>query len=142
MPPEITGFGVSADGSVIYVSANNTYRHWISSDDGVSWTATEINQSNGPVAISPEDSNLVIFADRPSLNRSVNGMRSWTTVVSVTRPAGRQLDVPFVDIVFAPSNPDIVYAVTDGYLVYRSTNAGASFILMKNVRADVLNVVP
>ena len=47
-------------------------------------------------------------------------------IVQAARPPGREDDVPFVDIVFAPSDPNTVYAVTDGYLVYRSTNAGAS----------------
>ena len=46
------------------------------------------------------------------------------------------------DIVFAPSDPTIIYVAATGYLLYRSTDSGASFTLIKNIRTQVLNPAP
>ncbi len=48
----------------------------------------------------------------------------------------------FDDIVFASSNNNIVYAVTKGYLLYKSEDGGETFSLVENIRSDVLNVIP
>ena len=44
-----------------------------------------------------------------------------------------------LDLVFAPSNPSIVWAITQGYVLYKSTNGGASFTQSSNLRDEVLN---
>jgi hypothetical protein len=49
---------------------------------------------------------------------------------------------PYREIAFAPSDPLIVYAETDGYLLYRSDDAGVTWRLVANVRAEVLNIQP
>ena len=46
---------------------------------------------------------------------------------------------PIREIVFAPSDPNIVYAETDGYLLRRSDAAGLTWRLLVNIRDDVLN---
>ena len=46
------------------------------------------------------------------------------------------------EIVFAPSDPNVVYAETDGYVLYRSDDAGQTWRLMVHVRDEVLNVQP
>ncbi len=99
-------------------------------------------RANGPVAVSPADPNLVIYGSSASLYRSTNGLQSSARVLTSTIPSGRSQEPSFHDIVFAPSDPSIVYAATEGYLLYKSTNGGVSFTLMKNIRADVLNVIP
>ena len=43
------------------------------------------------------------------------------------------------EIEFAPSDPDIVYIATEGLTIYRSADAGVSFIQIANIRTDVLN---
>ena len=48
----------------------------------------------------------------------------------------------FREIELRPSDPGVVYAETDGYLLYRSDDAGVSWRLVANVRDDVLNAVP
>ena len=46
------------------------------------------------------------------------------------------------EIVFSRSSPNIVYAETDGYVLYRSDDAGLTWRLLVNGREQVLNVQP
>ncbi len=142
---EVSHFTVSSDGRVIYASVADTYRHWISLDGGGSWVATSINQGGGPVAVSPADSNIVIFRNshQTSLFRSTDGLRTYNEVVTTegaSTASGERF--AFEDIVFAPSDPSRVYAATTGLRVYRSDDGGATFTLMKNIRSEVLNGIP
>ncbi len=130
----IGSFAVSADGNVLYANEDGTYFGWVSRDAGATWSQSAIHQVNGPIAVSPQNSSLVVFASQSRLRRSTNGLGSVSVVA--TAPA------PFREIVFAPSNPSVVYAETDGYLLYRSDDAGATWRFVVNVRDDVLNVQP
>ena len=141
-PFRITNFAISSDGSVIYANQRDSFFMWTSRNGGDSWTQSPLNQASGPVAVSPADPNLVIYGSSASLYRSTNGLQSSARVLTSTIPSGRSQEPSFHDIVFAPSDPSIVYAATEGYLLYKSTNVGVSFTLMKNIRADVLNVIP
>ena len=89
---------------------------------------------NGPIAVSPVNPNLVLFASFDYVRRSTD---SLTTVQVVMRPTSSVRE-----IVFAPSDPKVVYAETDGYVLYRSDDAGQTWRLMVNVRDEVLNVQP
>ena len=53
-----------------------------------------------------------------------------------------QNDSAIRDIVFAPSNPSVVYAETDGYILYRSDDAGLTWRLLVKGREQVLNAQP
>ena len=139
---EISSFTVSADGQVMYAHEPGTYSAWISRDAGETWSQSAIHQVNGPIAVSPADPNLVIFASQSQIRRSTDAMATVQTIITAPQPPGYFRQAPFQQIVFAPSDPRIVYAVTEGYLVYRSANSGATFELMANVRAEVLNVQP
>ena len=139
---QITSFGVSADGQVIYANEDGTYFGWVSRDAGATWTRSGIVQVNGPIAVSPAHPDLVIFSAHDSLRRSTNGLRTVRTVVDAPRDDALGGLSPFREIEFAPSDPNVVYAEADGYLLYRSDDAGATWRLVANVRADVLNVVP
>ena len=141
-PLLITSFDVSSDGQVIYANERDTFFHWVSRDGGSTWSQTAIDQANGPLSVSPADPNMLVFASQNRLLRSTDGLATWTEVAAAPQPPGHMREAPFHDIVFAPSDPNIVYAATEGYLVYKSTDAGATWTLMKNVRADVLNVQP
>ena len=46
------------------------------------------------------------------------------------------------EIVFAASDPNVVYAETDGYVLYPSGEAGLTWRLVVKVRDEVLNVQP
>ncbi|MCH7482818.1 MAG: hypothetical protein IIC31_08345 [Chloroflexi bacterium] len=138
----ITSFAVSADGGVIYANEEGTYFGWVSRDAGATWTRSAIVQVNGPIAVSPADPDLVIFSAFDALRRSRDGLRSVQTVVAAPQVEAQGGLSPFREIVFAPSDPSVVYAEADGYLLYRSDDAGATWRLVANVRADVLNAVP
>ena len=142
---KITHIDASADGAVIYATVTDSYRHWISTDGGATWTMSSINQGSGPVAVSPTDSDIVLFRDsaQTSLYRSTDGLRTYVKVVTTEGlPEEPNVRFAFEDVVFAPSHPSIVYAATTGLLVFKSEDAGASFALMKNIRSEVLNVQP
>ena len=130
----INNFDVSSNGQVIYASERDVYFGWISRDGGETWTRSDEHQVNGPIAVSPVNPDLVLFASFGDVRRSTNGLR---TVQVVMRPPNSVRE-----IVFALSDPNIVYAETDGYLLYRSDNAGLTWRLVVNVRDEVLNVQP
>jgi photosystem II stability/assembly factor-like uncharacterized protein len=125
----IEDLDVSGDGRTIYAHDRNTLRLMRSRDAGTSWSELAA-PSNGVVALSPHDAALVLFDDRGTLRRSIDGLATFAIVLTSARR--------FDDIEFAPSDPRVVYAVTEGYDVYRSDDAGASFRLLVNLRATVL----
>jgi photosystem II stability/assembly factor-like uncharacterized protein len=125
----IAEFDFSADARVIYANVRDGFSILKSIDGGETWVTIR-SPGNGPVAVSPVDPNIVLFDENGTLHRSVNGLATWSVVV---RSAKR-----FDDIGFAPSAPSVVYAATEGYDVYRSEDAGASFRLLTNLRQSVL----
>ena len=128
----ITEFDVSSDGRTMVGNARDSFVLQISDDSGQSWQTTPINQANGPVAISTEDPLRVLFvANQRTIKLSTDGLTSSLQVIT--------MDANIGEIVFAPSDPTIVYTVTDGLVVYRSDDAGASFTQIVNIRSDVLN---
>ena len=142
---KITHFDVSEDGMVIYATVTDSYHHWVSTDGGATWTKSSLNQGSGPVAMSPADPNIVIFRDsaQTSLYRSSDGLLTYNKVASSEGLTDDpEVRFAFEDVVFAPSDPDIVYAATTGLLVYKSVDGGASFTLMANIRSEVLNAAP
>ena len=130
----ISNFDVSSDGQVIYASEQDVYFSWISRDSGETWTQSDEHQGNGPIAVSPVDPNLVLFASFSDVRRSTNGLS--TVQVVLTTPSTVR------EIVFALSDPNVVYAEIDGYVLYRSDDAGLTWRLVVNVRDEVLNVRP
>jgi hypothetical protein len=83
------------------------------------------------VAVSPADSERVLYAGTSILTLSTDGLDSTQVVLEAAASIN--------DVVFAPSDPSIVYVATEGYLIYKSTDAGQSFSLMENIRNNVLN---
>ena len=131
---EITNFDLSADGRSIYVNESDTYFGWISHDAGATWTKGPILQVNGAIAVSPANPDLVIFGSFDSVRRSTDGLRSAEVVMS--NP------ITVREIVFSPSHPNVVYAESDGYILYRSDDAGLTWRLLVRGREEVLNVHP
>ena len=128
----ISSFTVSSDGQTMYANEDGTYFGWISHDAGETWSRSAVVQVTGPIAVSPDDPNLVIFGSPGELRRSTDGLQNISVVATV--------DVTFREIVFAPSRPSTVYAEADGYILYRSDDSGATWRLVASVRDDVLNV--
>ena len=126
----IHSFAVSGDGQTLYANERDSYVMRISQDGGATWRTSSINQANGPVAVSPADDRLVLYAGGGRLYRSSNGLATFAQVLQTTNIS---------DIVFASSDPAIIYVVADGYLIFKSIDAGHTFAPIANLRTDVLN---
>jgi photosystem II stability/assembly factor-like uncharacterized protein len=113
---DVSTFDLSADGQTIYVNEGGSYFGWFSKDAGKAWGQGPILQVNGPIAVSPADSNLVVFGSQGNIRRSTDGLTSMIVVKS-------DLDT-IREIVFSPSHPNVVYAEADGYILYRSDDTG------------------
>ncbi len=131
----ITHFDVSSDGQTIYALPEGSFLFERSTDAGQTWQSLP-NVSpgpQGPIAICPTDSQTVLFTSTTDLRRTADGMQ--TDVVVQTSAA------QFEWIAFAPSDTDVVYAATQGYDVYKSTDNGVTFNHMANLR-DEINSLP
>ena len=135
----ITSFDASTDGQTIYAHERGSFTNWRSDDGGVSWTGYGHPNANGPIAVSPADRNLVLFSGRTTLWRSADGLQYVTQVLSTGMTSNGTQGV-IHDIEFSVSNPSVVYAATEGYLVYRSDDGGVTWSLVADVRGDVLGV--
>ena len=124
---------VSASGDTMFAAEPDGFAIDRSVDGGTTWTALQMDGVVSRLAISPADSRLAFYVTgEKKFYRSTDGLATRTVVL--TTPDIIQ------SIQFAPSAPDTIYVATRGYLVYRSTDAGVTWTLRKNVRADVLNV--
>ncbi len=129
----VASFAVSADGQTIFANERDSYWVHISEDGGNSWNESNINQANGPIAVSPTNKALIVYAGHQSLYRTTDSFTTFEKVIDISERIS--------DIVFAPSNSNIVYLVTGGYLFYKSEDAGETFSLIINLRTDVLNII-
>lgn len=125
----ISEFDASADGRVIYASERSPYQLHRSSDSGTSWQQVLNAPGMEPVAISPADPAIVLVHGSQGVFRSANGAQTWRLVL----PTTRRVD----DFEFAPSDARVVYAATRGFDIYRSDDAGDTWRLLVNLRADV-----
>ncbi|MDA0264498.1 MAG: hypothetical protein O3A93_09810 [Chloroflexi bacterium] len=130
----VRDFGLSADGQTIYVNEDGSYFGWVSKDAGKTWSESPIHQVNGPIAVSPDDPDLVIFGSPGDIRRSTNGLDSITVVLAGVETIR--------EIVFSPTDPNVVYAEADGYILYRSDDAGLTWRLLVRGRDEVLNAQP
>ncbi|MCR9246785.1 MAG: hypothetical protein NXI31_17260 [bacterium] len=122
----ISEFDVSQDGMTIVANERDTFVMLRSVDGGVTWDTLSIG-GNGPVAVSPADPDIVLYDDNGTLRRSTDRLAS----VNVVLGSGRRFD----DVEFAPSNPQVVYAATEGYDLWCSTDAGATWTFRINLRS-------
>ena len=136
---QVTSFDTSLDGQTIYAHERSSFENWRSDDGGVTWSSYSHPNANGPIAVSPADRNVVLFAGRTTLWRSTNGLTSVVQVLETGMTSNGTQGV-IHDIEFAASNPSVVYVATEGYLVYRSDDGGVTWSLVADVRGDVLGV--
>jgi len=127
----ITAFDVSADGRTLIAVERDAFKIRKSDDGGSSWL-TLASQANGPVKISPSDKNIILFCGHVNAYRSINGLQSWDAVLVEED----RID----DVEFAPSKPNILYLATQGYGFYKSSDSGATWSHVINLRAaGILN---
>lgn len=132
---DISYFDISSNGNVIYAAASDIYRILKSIDSGETWSEYFIKTSGYAIAVSPSNSARVLFSKTSGLYLSTDGLETESQVISTE-------GVHIADVVFAPSDNNIVYAITDGYNFYKSTDAGVSFLKIANLRDDILNIIP
>jgi photosystem II stability/assembly factor-like uncharacterized protein len=133
-------FTVSADGNVIYAYeyTDQEKRVHKSIDGGESWEVID-GPFFGKLKVSPADPDLVLFKGfatvtgfQSALYKSVDGLDTYVSVLETPR----NID----DIEFAPSSPEIVYMATEGYDIYKSTDAGSTWTHLINFRSGIINV--
>jgi len=137
---DICYFDVSDDGSAIYAIANDVSKIFKSFDGGNSWSEYNIGSSGYGVVMSPSDPDRVLFGRSDGLYLSTDGLETDTKVSDIgisVRGFGH-----VCDIAFAPSDNRIVYMISLGYNVYKSTDSGKNFTKIANLRDDVLDVIP
>ena len=129
----ITYFDVSADGNTLYALSDSDQERALyrSTDAGETWEPFPIFSSGYTLTVSPHNSDRVLYGQIDGLYLSTDGLETSSKVLSN--------EDRMSDLVFAPSNPSIVYAVTQGYVLYKSTDAGDAFTEIKDLRDDVLN---
>ncbi len=128
----INDFSVSKDGKTIYVIDRDS-AIYATQDAGNTW-----NKINLPyfyyVSIHPTNSNIVLFSKEGDLYKSRSGIHtSNINDTAYTKVASFPHRIK--NIVFAPSDPSIVYVSTRGYRVYKSTDGGNTFTLIGKLRS-------
>ncbi|MBM2813834.1 MAG: glycosyl hydrolase [Ignavibacteria bacterium] len=103
-------------------------------DGGDTWTITNLayelanGKKIGRILVHPTNPNLVLATTNDGIYKTTNGGNSWTGAVK---------GINFIDMEFAPGNPDIVYASTRGWSsqssIYKSENSGDSWALIKSI---------
>lgn len=117
------------DGNMVYAATMN---HGVlkSEDGGTSWRELSSGlpgEDAASVAVSPFDSNLVLVGYwGGGLYRSVDSGETWQNV-----PAGLPPEALISDILFDPSNPDVVYLTDLQSGVYRSGDGGETWVVIQ-----------
>lgn len=137
---DVQYFDVSSDGSVIYAQAEDPMEIMKSVDGGETWSAHSRDSSGYVISVSPGDPDRVLFATAYGVSLSTDGLGSFSEVITIESRDGTN---HIGDIVFSPSDNDIVYVIQSGkYDLYKSTDAGETFSKIISIRDEVLNVIP
>ncbi|NIO22617.1 MAG: hypothetical protein GTN38_01135 [Candidatus Aenigmarchaeota archaeon] len=126
-------FGISSDGETIYAGDEGSIQ--ISRDGGETWSERKMSGWVYSVAVFPKDPDKLLFALSGGLYLSKNGLDSKIKVIDIE-------EGHISDVVIAPSDSNIAYAIKTGYDFYRSVDGGKTFEKTANLRTDVLNVIP
>jgi photosystem II stability/assembly factor-like uncharacterized protein len=130
----ISYFDISSDGNTIYAADERKIQKSI--DAGETWTEHNLQSDGYAIAVFPDDPNRVLYGIIGAVFLSTDGLSSSNQVITIQNPQQH-----VADIVISPSDTSICYVITVGYDLYKSTNAGASFTKIANLRDDVLNVI-
>lgn len=130
---EITYFDISSNGNTIYAVDNSKIQKSV--DAGSTWIEYDLLTSGYSIAVFPDNSDRVLFSKISGMFLSTDGLNTESQVINTF---GQN---HISDIVISPSDNDIVYAITVGYDVYKSIDAGENFTKIINLREDVLNKI-
>lgn len=129
----VAGWDVTADGQTVLAAVRDSFKMQRSTNGGTTFEDVSTLQfaPQGPVSISPANGQHVLYGGNERLFRSVDGA---STSVEVLNAAGN-----IEEIVFAPSNPQIVYVGTRRLGVYKSTDGGAQFVQVASLRTSLID---
>jgi hypothetical protein len=129
-------FALANDGRHIAAVVRDSALVFTSADGGDSWSRINISVS-GVMTYHPQSTDTIFFSDQNLLYKSRNGI----TTGNLSSPDYKLVATfsHYIEkIVFAPSDPMVMYVSTRGYRVYKSTDGGETFSLMVKLR-DVMN---
>ncbi len=126
---------VSTDGQRMIANELDSFELRVSENAGATWAINNLLSPNGPVRISPHDKDDIVIAANEDLWFSDDGLATANQVVN------NAIDF-FQDIEFALSDPQVIYAITRGYHLYRSDDGGQTFQFINDLRTNVINVIP
>jgi len=101
-------------------------------NEGASWTSINY-YAPYVIDVSPQDSNTVFMSHTNELSKSIDGGTNWTKVLT------GEANTNITKMVFAPTNPDIIYVATDHYFIFKSTDGGDAFTEAANLRDFIDN---
>jgi photosystem II stability/assembly factor-like uncharacterized protein len=130
----VSYFDISSDGNTIY--ATSSYYIHKSTDAGDTWSEYSIQSWGYALDVFPDDSNRVLYSTISGVFLSTDGLSSNKQVLTLENPENH-----ISDIVVSESDSNICYIITVGYDFYKSTDTGASFTKIINLRDEVLNVI-
>ena len=124
---EYNYFGIAPqDINIIYLIASYILPTQKSTDGGLTWSSFHSNgaRPSGPLAVSPISSEVILVVNNNRLQKQTDS----TAITVLTAEAVIE------KIVFAPSDPNIVYVASRHYCIYKSTDGGDTFTQVVNLR--------
>ena len=120
----------ASDNAVLYANDDAAKRIHRSADGGRTWTRTALGNF-GPIRISPDDANTILYTGFSTLMKSTDGAATMRVVLDDTAYLGTR---QFMDLKFAPADARVVWAAAKGYILYKSTDGGERFTRITAVR--------
>lgn len=118
------------DENIVYAATPRGQGVMVSRDKGTTWTSLSKELEGGAIsviAIHPQDSNILLtFSEKlGGLGKSIDGSVAWK---KITEEFGGET---ILHIAFSRSEPNLVYALTHQNKLYKSTDAGDTWILIR-----------
>ena len=135
-PPgeKIFGFDVfKNDPSLIYGHDNSPGRRvHKSTDAGMTWSVVPNASFFGTIRVHPTNNQVIFYTGFHSILRTTDGFATRPVVVyeDSAQSSSRQM----TDIEISQSNPNVVWASAKGYVLYKSTDGGATFVRITSIR--------
>ena len=126
----ITSIAITNTSAILYVGAygSGVYK---SINSGSTWTITDstvLNHFVRTLSASPSNANIVFAGTGNGVYKTIDGGASWLASNSGI-PASTSIRSMAIDSL----NPNVIYAGTDSLYLFKTTNAGASWINYTNV---------
>lgn len=120
----------SRDENVVYAATTDGQGLLVSRDQGASWTPLSPDLQGGfvsAVAIHPQDSKILLtFSEKlGGLGKSTDSGTTWKKVSE-----GFNGEIVLL-ITFSMINPSVVYALTEGNRLYKSTDVGETWVQIR-----------